>query len=293
MTRIVVGNRDGALALSQARSIVADLTSEWPDLNLVQKTVPTGTDGDTAALLSALTRNQLSIAVVNMERLPGELPEGLTLAAVTRRLEARSTLLGKGYRDISDLPAGARVGVPGVRDMLFLKAIAPEVEAVQFEGGLDDNLKRLAQGDVQGLLMPASILIGLDRRHVIEELLDAELFPPAGGQGSLGLVTREDDDASSELAYTMQHRPSLDRVKAERTFAVALQNGDSRVMQQDGVYAISALATVTSDGELTLFGAVVADNGTMLQATTSGEASEAADLGRELAEDFKAQLASL
>src|SRR5690625_3820973 len=95
MTRIVVGNRDGALALSQARSVVAELTDEWPDINFVQRTVPAGADGDTAALLTALERNQLSIAMVSMERLPLMLPEEVTLVSVSRRFEAKSTQIGR------------------------------------------------------------------------------------------------------------------------------------------------------------------------------------------------------
>ncbi len=295
MTRIVVGNRDGALALSQARTIVAELTSEWPDINLVQKTIQSGAAGDTAALLGALERNQLSIAVVNLERLPGTLPEGISLVSVTRRLEARSTLLAKGNKEFAALGDGARVGVPGPRGAQFLTAVAPSLQPVTLGAtGLDDSLKSLAEGDVAGLVLPASMLIGLERRSLIESLLDAELFPPAAGQGSLGLLTREDDDAAQELAYTLHHRPSFDRIAAERSFASALEETAlDQLMQQDGVPAIGALATVTGDGELTLFGAVVAANGSMLQATTSGEASEATDLGRELAEDFKAQLAKL
>ncbi len=292
MTRIVVGNRDGALALSQARAVVAELSGEWPDVNLVQKTVPSGAAGDTAALLDALSRNQLSIAIVSMERLPGTLPEGVRLVAVSRRLEARSQLLGKGAESFSDLAEGARLGVTGTRDSLFIRALAPQLESVILRGGLDDNLRRMAEGDVNGIVVPASVLMGLDRRNLIDDLLEVETFPPAAGQGSLGLIVREDDDAAAELAYTLQHRPSFDRVVAERSFAQALAGTDG-ILSEDGVQAIGALATVSSDGELSLFGAVVAASGTMLQATTSGEASEAEDLGRELAEDFKAQLAHL
>src|SRR5690554_2166572 len=202
MTRIVVGNRDGALALSQARTIVAELSSEWPDINLVHKTIPSGAageQGDAQALLGALERNQVSVAVVGLERLPGKLPEGIRLASVTRRLEARSTLLAKGVPDLASLSAGSSVGVPGMRAALFLKAIAPQLEAVILGDGLDENLRRLAEGEVAGLVLPASMLIGLERRNLIGGLLDAELFPPAIGQGSLGLLVREDDDSSMEL----------------------------------------------------------------------------------------------
>ena len=131
MTRIVVGNRDGALALSQARSVVAELTDEWPDINFVQRTVPAGADGDTAALLTALERNQLSIAMVS------------------RRFEAKSTLLGKGRLRLADLKEGDRIGVPGPRDALFLTAVAPGIEAVVLqEQSLDNHLRLIAEDEL-------------------------------------------------------------------------------------------------------------------------------------------------
>src|SRR5690625_722 len=291
MTRIVVGNRDGALALSQARSVVAELTDEWPDINFVQRTVPAGADGDTAALLTALERNQLSIAMVSMERLPLMLPEEVTLVSVSRRFEAKSTLLGKSRLRLADLKEGDRIGVPGPRDALFLTAVAPGIEAVVLqEQSLDNHLRLIAEDELHGLLLPASVLHELDRRNLIGELLEMELFPPACGQGSVGLLVREDDDAASELAYTLQHRPSFDRVTAEMSFRNTLSAADGKLLEQNGVPAIGALATVTSDGELTLFGAAISASGNLIQATSSGEAAEAADLGRELATDFLNQL---
>lgn len=293
MTRIVVGNRDGALALSHARSIVAELSNEWPDLNIIQKTAAESSQDGTAALFSALERNQLGIAIVSMEHLPVSLPDGLKLMSVSRRVEARSTLLVKGGKTLTELPAGARVGVPTARDALFLEAVAAGAEGVILSGNLDESLRRYAEGDLDALLLPAATLLGLDRRNLIEELIDQELFPPASGQGSVGLVVREDDDMASEIAYTLQHRPSFDRVTAERAFVRQLtESAAGSLLTRDGQSAIGALATVTSDGELTLFGSAIAASGNAIQALTSGEAAEAADLGRELATDFSQQLSS-
>jgi hypothetical protein len=118
-------------------------------------------------------------------------------------------------------------------------------------------------------------------RHRIDALLEPEVFAPAPGQGALGLLVREEDDLAFELAYTLQHRPSFDRIRAERAFAAALP--DRRV---------GALATVSEEGEMTLFGAVATD-GTSLQAQVSGDAGEAEQLGNELAQDVQEQLAAL
>jgi hydroxymethylbilane synthase len=266
---------------------MSELGSEWPDINLVQRTIR----GDSAAsghsaLLDALLNNRVNIAVVSLEGLPTTLPDGLVLAAVTRRLEPRSTRLARGVRELDQLPAGALVGVPAERDAAFIRAAAAPLEPVVLTGGVDQNLKRLATGELAALVLPASALIELDRRSTIAALLEPEVFPPVVGQGSLGLLVRADDDLSNELAYTLQHRPSFDRVAAERAFQSALDEG----APGGKPLPVGALATVTGDGELTLFGAVVTPEGLVMQATTTGEAAEAADLGRELGQDYLQQL---
>ena len=282
MARIVLGNRDGALALAQARSAVSELAAEWPDVHLVQRTIPASqADGDFPALFSALEKGSVSIALVSLERLPEALPDGLTLAAVTKRLEPRSALVAKGRSGLHDLPAGSGVGVPSERDRSFLAATGHDFRIELLSGVIDRDLGMLASGDLDALVLPCSTLISLERRDRVTALLEPESFVPAVGQGSLGLLVREDDDMSFEIAYTLQHRPSFDRVAAERSFQQALK--------QEGV-AVGALATVAADGELTLLGAVASPDGAVLQGTVSGEAAEAEELGRELAQDVLEQL---
>jgi hydroxymethylbilane synthase len=289
MTRIVVANRAGALALAQVRPVLGELTAEWPDINLIQRTIQSETAaGGAAALVDALVNGRVNLAVVSMDQLPLELPDGVLLAAVTRRLEPRSTLLARGAKDLAQLPSGALVGVPAQRDAAFLQAAFTGLRATLLGGTIDQQLNRLASSEVAALVVPASELIELDRRNAIGALLEPDEFPPVPGQGSLGLLVRADDDLSNELAYTLQHRPSFDRVTAERAFQAALAAGFA-----GDALPVGALATVPSDGALTLFGAVVSPAGTVLQATTIADAAEAADLGRELGQDFLQQLATL
>ncbi len=281
MARIVLGNREGSFAIRQGRHVLERLTDEWPDLHLTLRTV-NGTAGtDAAPLLKALLDGQVGMALVQLEALPYQLPEGLTLVAVPRRGEARSALASRGRATLAELDPDAPVAVPSERDAAFLAAarggLRPEVVADHTE----TLLGRLARGEFGALVVPALALTTLDHRNAIDAVLEENQFTPAPGQGALGLLVREDDDEAFEAAYSLQHRPSFDRTRAERAFAAALEG-----------HTVGALASVTDDGELTLFGAVVKD-GTTLQASTTGEAREAEDLGRELAQDVTAQLAAL
>ncbi|HKI58631.1 MAG TPA: hypothetical protein VKA00_05380 [Trueperaceae bacterium] len=300
MARIVLGNRDGALALRQAREVLEQLTDEWPDVNFALRTIKNG-DADARVaseadpLLGALGRGDIGVAVVQLETLPFALPEDMTLAAVARRPEPRSALVTKGGRRLEDLQPGARVGVHGRRDAAFFGGQHGGLEVVEVSGQLDADLKLLTAGDLDALLVSAAKLLALDHRNRLDTVLEPEAFAPAPGQGALGFLVRADDDLAFEVAYSLQHRPSFDRVRAERSFARSLEHGDGDAAAcADCV--VGALASVTDDGELTLFGAVVqggAGGSTTLQASVSGEAKEAEELGRELAADVRAQLDAL
>ncbi|MDQ3459710.1 MAG: hydroxymethylbilane synthase [Deinococcota bacterium] len=290
MPRIVIGNRGSILALAQARSVLAELATEWPDVNIVMKTVQVrgpreASGGAGGELLEALQRGAVNIAVQGLEDLPAELPVGLTLAAVTRRLEPRCTLITKGGKRLQNLPQAARVGVRGARDRAFLLAHFKHFDICLLSGDMDNDLADLAAGEFDALILPAASLIQLERRHAMDVILEPEVFMPAAGQGSLGLVVRADDDLAGDLAYTLQHRPSFDRASAERSFVGALSD--------HGDKAAGALATVSSEGELSLFGALASlDGALVIQAEVSGDAAEAKDLGRELAQDVRDQLSA-
>lgn len=284
MSRIVLGNRGSALALAQARAVLSELNAEWPDVHIVQKTVQRR--GDEAEILEAVSAGSVNIALVALEKLPAALPEGLTLAAVTKRLEPRSAFVSRKYKGLDDLPKGAGVGVAQPRDGIFLHAHRKDLTPHLLSGNIDDDLALIVSGEVAALVLPAAHLIQLDRRQHVDILLEPEVLTPASGQGSLGLVVAEDDFLASDLAYTLQHRPSFDRVTAERSFTAACH--------ARGDYAVGALAVVSGDGELHLFGALTDEEGNVaVQAQTSGEASEAQELGRELAQDVLEQIKQL
>ena len=278
MPRVVLGNRGGVLALPQAGGVLAELSEGWPDVNIMQKTVR-GEDG----LLEALAAGRVNIALQEVASLPPKLPEGLTLAAVTKRLEPRAALVGRGAKSLASLAQGSVVGVKTPRDRAFLRANRKDVEVMMISGDVDANLARLVSGEVDALVLASAHLLQLERRERIDALLELTVFTPAVGQGALALVVKEDDDLANDLAYTLQHRPSFDRIRAERSFARALLGAHS--------YALGALASVTSEGDLNLFGAVAdMDGDLVIQAEISGEAGEAEELGRELAQDVLEQL---
>src|SRR5690606_3929073 len=135
MARITLGNRDGTLAVRHGRAVLEALAGEWPDLHLTVRTIPHAARQDSAALLDALLNNKIDVAVVQLDALPFALPEGLSLSAVTRRGDARSALVAKGHKSLSDIADGTKVGVFSERDATFLQAAGTRAVATLLEIG--------------------------------------------------------------------------------------------------------------------------------------------------------------
>ena len=212
-------------------------------------------------------------------------PRAVKLVAVTKRHEPRSALLSKGnaFKSLNDVGDATLVGVQTERDGAFVRVAKPGVNTKLLQGTFDDNLAQLASEELSALVLPCAYLLQLERRRNTEVLLDPEVFPPAPGQGCIACVIKDDDDLAFELAYSLQHRPSFDRVRTERAFARGFSDAED--------IAVGALATVSRDGEMNLFGAVTTKgNPLQIQGEISGEAGEGESLGAELAKDILEQL---
>lgn len=311
MPQIVVGNCSGTLALAQARSILAELNETWPDISIVQRTItgPAQPQGQaqghqaqdhqvrgyqiqgherTAELLTALADNRINIAVQRLDTLPLQLPEGLVLGAVSRRLEVRTALIAADYASLQALPERARIVVTSRHEQLFVQALRPDLEIEVAVGTTEDLLARVLHGELAAALIGAADLIAGGWRERVRALLEPQLLPPPAGRGALGFVVREGDDLAGELAYTLQHRPSYDRALAERAFVGTLVGALAGASAET---ALGAFATVSDGGELNLLGATAGLGGERsIRAEVTGEASQAEALGRELARDMLEQL---
>lgn len=286
--KIVLGNRSGTLALTQARGVLAELSEGWPDINVSQRTLR-GRPHGAHELLEALTAGRIDVALQGLETLPTALPGGLTLAAVTKRLEPRAALVTRGAKTLGALPKGAKVGVQNARDRAFTFAARRELTVETYTGELDELLTLLGASELEALVVPSATLMQLGRRERIATLLEPQVFTPAPGQSTLALVVRKGDDLAADLAYSLQHRPSFDRVRAERAFAHQFSHH-----APSAPHHIGAFASVSADGELNLLGAVASPDGELvIQAEVAGDAGEAEELGRELAQDVSAQLKQL
>ncbi len=232
-----IGSRGSQLALWQSNHIAALLREQGHNVEIeIIKTTgdrlqevtfaQVGSKGMfTKEIEEALAEGRVHLAVHSLKDLPTELPEPFALAATPPRVDSRDVFVSVNYSNLSALPQGARVGTSSQRRRAQLKALRPDIEAVEFRGNVDTRLRKLAEGQVDAILLAAAGLDRLEKTEWIRERLDPADFTPAAGQGSLGIETRHDDAASLAAVAFLNDPATRFAVTAERAALAALGGG--------------------------------------------------------------------
>jgi hydroxymethylbilane synthase len=232
-----IGSRGSQLALWQANHIKGLLEgqSHTVEIEIIKTTgdrlqevtfAQVGSKGMfTKEIEEALAEGRVHLAVHSLKDLPTELPELFALAATPPRVDARDVLVSAKYANLASLPQGAVVGTSSQRRRAQLKALRPDIQAVEFRGNVDTRLRKLGEGHVDAILLAAAGLDRLGKTEWVRERLEPSDFCPAAGQGSLGIETRKDDaETISALAFLDETRTRF-AVTAERAALAALGGG--------------------------------------------------------------------
>jgi hydroxymethylbilane synthase len=288
MREITIGTRGSKLAVIQAEELQTKLREAFPELKSSLVKIKTRGDRyDTTALdefveqgvfvkelEKALLDRRIDLAVHSLKDLPTEIPEGLTLAAVTARLDPRDVLVSKGA-GLAELARGSKIGTGSRRRAIQLLSLRPDLQICSIRGNIDTRLRKVSDGEFDGVIVAAAALIRLGWKDRITEYLPIEHFTPAVGQGALGIEARSEDKEVVTIVSKINDNTTWQAVIAERTFLQALGGGCRS--------PIAALGTV-SDGILKLTGMVAgADGSHILRATEQGDASAPEQIGNCLA----------
>lgn len=243
MTSLIrIGTRRSALALAQSgmmqRAIAAAAGVAPEDAAAVVPLVQIVTTGDrvqdrrlleiggkalfTKEIEEALLDGRIDVAVHSMKDVPAEQPEGLAIAAVPPREDARDAFISPAFAAFADLPQGARLGTASLRRQAQALALRPDLNIEMLRGNVDTRLRKVQAGEFDAILLAAAGLNRLDLGHVVRELLGPDRFLPAPGQGALALQTRT-EDAEAWWLDALNDPPTALCVAAERGAMLALE----------------------------------------------------------------------
>ena len=268
-----LATRGSTLALAQARAVAQMLGGA----ELVEATSD-GEPGDKSRFVRGVERELLEgraeIGVHSAKDLPAELPQGLVIAGVPTREQPADAWIGTG-ESLDEVPEGARVGTSSLRRRSQLLAARPDLELVDLHGNVDTRLRKLAEGELDAIVLAAAGLRRLQREEEISFLLDPAAMTPAAGQGALALQTRADDAQAREAAAGLSDAKALSELSAERAVVAALQASCNTPV---GVHAR------LHGGRLGIAGFAGLPDGTeSVRETLDGDAADPAALGEALA----------
>ena len=185
-TSLIIGSRGSRLALWQAEWTRERLISLHNHLDVRIEIIKTSGDvlsNEPLAVIGgkgvftkeieeALLAERIDVAVHSLKDLPTILPEGLVLAAVTEREDARDALILKRQShgapaSLKSLPQGAIVGTSSPRRLAQLKHLRPDLLVKELRGNVDTRLRKLDAGDYDAIILAAGGLAshGLRAAH--------------------------------------------------------------------------------------------------------------------------------
>lgn len=216
-----IATRGSALALTQARWVAERLGGA----ELVEATSD-GEPGDKSRFVRgverALLAGEAELGVHSAKDLPSEMPEGLEIAAVPTREDPADVWIGAGT-SLEDVPEGARIGTASLRRRAQLVAARPDLRIEELHGNVDTRLRKLEEGNLDGIVLAAAGLRRLGREAEIGFAIPVERMVPAAGQGALALQIRGEDTATGEAALAINNLQAMRELIAERTVVALLE----------------------------------------------------------------------
>jgi hydroxymethylbilane synthase len=277
-----IGTRRSKLALAQANEVSRVLRAHGVETELVPMTTSGDAGADPAAdpaglkglfvaeIVRALRDGEVDLAVHSAKDLPAEDDEDVVIAAVPERASPLDVLVTRE----AELDAGSRVGTSSVRRRAQVIRWRPDVLVKDLRGNVDTRLRKLADGEVDALVLAAAGLLrlGVVPDHAAPMSL-AEMVP-APGQGCLAVQARADDAGTIGALEALDHGPSHAALDAERGLMARLGGGCA--------LPLGAFAEPTSAGLRMVAIALTPDGGRFaraeVEAATPAEVAELAAL---------------
>jgi hydroxymethylbilane synthase len=288
-----LGTRGSPMALWQARWVAEALRTHHPGLTTELVVIRTAGDRNRQDPLpriggkglfvkdieDALLRQEIELAVHSMKDVPTTLPPGLHLSAVPQRDEVRDAFVGCDGRRLTDAPGPWRIGTSSLRRRAQLLTLHREFRVQDIRGNVDTRLRKMRQGEVDGVVVAAAGMFRLGLQAEITEFLPVEIMLPAAGQGALGIETLA-GHWIDDLLQPLHDPATASAVAAERAFLWHLGGGCT--------VPIAALAQCQG-AALHMQGLVSTPDGSqLLRQELRGSVQESAQLGERLALQMRA-----
>lgn len=238
---LTLGTRASALALAQTGHVVEAIR---PFFSGEIRVKPITTSGDrdqvshyknsssslksffTKEIEAALLSGEVDAAVHSLKDLPTELPPGLDVVSYLPRQDARDVFLSQRYRSLSECPKGAIIGTASARRAFQLSLYAPHVVASPIRGNIDTRIRKMSEGECDGIIIAQAAVMRLEAEVPFSEILSLDSFVPSPGQAIIALEMRSSaDPVVLNLAKQISSPESALQAQVERGVSAAFGGG--------------------------------------------------------------------
>jgi hydroxymethylbilane synthase len=240
MNKLIIATRQSKLALWQSEFIKEELQKAYPNLEVVLK--PMTSKGDkildtplakiggkglfTKELEDSMLEGTSHIAVHSLKDVPMEFPQGLKLAAITKREDVRDALLSQKYEDIDALPQNAVVGTTSLRRRMQILRYRPDLKIKNLRGNVNTRIRKLKDGEFDAIILASA---GIKRLGLQDEVnyfspINTDIMIPAMGQAALGIEIVNDMQIEKIIDVLKDEQATIETT-VERDFVRVLEGG--------------------------------------------------------------------
>ncbi len=291
--KLIIGSRGSELALWQANFIKKQLEKVDKNLEIEIKIIRTKGDrilnkslsriGDkglfTKEIENELIKGTIDLAVHSLKDLQTELPDGLMLAAVTKRYPVEDVLIARKKRTtIESLREGAVVATGSLRRKAQLLHLRPDIKIVDLRGNVPTRINKFLESDWDAIILARAGVERLNLKKYISSFIPTEKILPAVGQGALGIEVKENNKEVIKILQSIHDFDTYVETAAERSMLKSLEGGCQ--------VPIGAYAKKESNG-LYLDAVVASLDGTItFRKKMRGSSAKPEALGKKLAKDL-------
>lgn len=206
--KVVIGTRTSKLALYQTHKVKKELKKNFPDLDigvlevktkgdiLLDKPLDRNLDKGffVKEIQELLLTNKIDIAVHSLKDLPVEPLDELKISAILKRGNPQDVFLSRKNKKLSDFTESDLIGTTSLRRKAQLLKLNPKLKIKDVRGNVDTRIKKMIEGQYDGLVMAAAGVERLKLNKHITEYLEFELFLNAPGQGAIAVEINSKDD---------------------------------------------------------------------------------------------------
>jgi len=239
-TKLIIGTRSSELALWQSCYVKECLERQNKGIEIILKKIQTKGDkildvalskiGDkglfTKELEIELLNGRIDIAVHSLKDLETDMPDGLILAAVTKRHDVEDVLIGKKPGiTIETLRPGAVVATGSLRRKSQLKHLRPDITVVDLRGNVPTRIKNFLNSDWDAIILARAGVERLKLERYISSIIGIDKMLPAVGQGAIGIQIKQGNTMAEEIVQSIHDENTSLAVRAERSLLKTLEGG--------------------------------------------------------------------